>query len=98
MIVKSGRANKLVTIEQRTTTETATGITESWTQVTQIWGYIQKISSKAIVEYRKVNLNAKMRVFLRESHNIDNPENFRLVIDGKYYEIVEIYDNVLLVR
>lgn len=97
MIILPGRANVIVVIEKRTITETGTGLSETWAEISRKWAEIQTISTKAILEYRKAKINAKYRLFFREAHGINNPDDYRIKIGEKYYQPAEILERVLLI-
>lgn len=54
-------------VQQRTTTEQATGVTEQWHDVRTLWGRVLTVDARARVEYQQLHGTVTHRVLFPEA-------------------------------
>lgn len=84
--MRAGRLNKLITIEQATETQDATGqAVKSWATYRQVWAAIEPIKSGEHITSQQIVGEATVRIRVRADNGIT--EKMRVSWNGRIYNI-----------
>jgi len=91
--MRAGRLRHRLTIQQQTETRDSYGAAIiTWSDVATVWGAIEPLSGQELFAQQQVQPETKVRIVLR--YRAIDP-SYRIVHDGKYYNITEVIDHGL---
>lgn len=87
--MRAGRLRHRLALQSKTETRNAYGeAVVGWTVEDTVWGAIEPLSGREYFAQDQVQSEVRVRVVIRYRSDIDT--SWRVVNDGKYYDIVDV--------
>ena len=90
--MRAGRLRHRLVLQSKTETRDSYGAAIiAWTTETTVWGAIEPLSARELFAQGQIQDEARVRIVMRYISGLDH--TWRVVNDGRYYDIVEVINS-----